>query len=386
MKFKAWTHWVLRNLFRNRLRTVLTLGSVAVSLFLLAMLSAAYQFLNAPPTGPDQSHLLLIVSPRAAMTMPMPLSYRNRIAALPGVAVVSPFGYIGALYGGKNDFIPAVALDPGTVLEFFGEWKMPGDEDQDFVREKSALIAGRKLAQRYGWKLGDHVHLKSPEYSNLVLDLTLRGIYDATDGDESTVAFHWDYLNDAIERTNQADMFWVRARSAKVVPQLTQAIDAEFHNSPVETRTGTLKQVMLNFLALLGNVKLMLTGISIAVVFAVILVVSNTMSMSIRERTPELATLRAIGFRSGQLLRLVVGESAIVALAGAAVACLGAAGLCRMLSGLAIGGEMPAHITMGVPTVLLVVAVALGISLATTLVPAYRASRLSIADALRYVG
>lgn len=386
MKFMAWTHWVFRNLFRNRLRTVLTLGSVAVSLFLLAMLSAAYQFLNAPPTGPDQSQLLL-VSPRAALTMPMPLSYKDRIAALPGVAVVSPFGYVGALYGARNDFIPAVALDPDTVLDFFGEWKIPESERQGFIREKTALIVGRKLAQKYGWKVGDHIHLSSPQYSNLTLEFTIQGIYESgAEGDESTVALHWDYLNDAVGRPNHADMFWVRARSAKDVPRLTRAIDAEFHNAPVETRTGTLKQFLLNFLNLLGNVKLMLAGISIAVVFAVMLVVANTMAMSVRERTAEMATLRAIGFRSWQLLRLMVGESALVSLAGAALACLAAGGLCKLISGLPIGGAMPAHLSVGAPTVLLVVAVALAISLLTTFVPAYRASQLNIAEALRYVG
>jgi putative ABC transport system permease protein len=383
----AWIHWVVKNLARNRLRTVLTLGSVAASMLLLAILSAAYRFLNAPPSGPGGTHLILVVSSRTSMAMSMPPSYRNRIAAVPGVAAVSPFGYFGTNYGPEDDFIPALAFDPATVFDFFNDWQIPLSEKQAFIREKTALIAARKLAAKYGWKLGDHIHLTSPMDSNLSLSFVVRGVFDSKDdGAGSTVVFHWDYLHNALGRTNRAEQFWVMSQSAGDVPRLTKSIDAEFRNAPVETRTDTLKQVMLNFLSLPGNVKLMLMVISAAMVFAVMLVVANTMAMSIRERTAEFATLRAIGFHRRRMIGLLTCESVIMGLTGAGLGCAAAWEVCHVISKFAIGGAMPVRIAVDAHKAALVVVVALGISLVTTLIPAYRSSRLSIAEALRFLG
>lgn len=378
-----WPAWVLKNMFRNRTRTLLTFGSVAASLFLLAMLSVAYRFLNSP-NDPDRTHLLLVVSPRASMMMQMPLWYKDRIAALPGVATVSPFGYFPGRYGADRAVIPTLAFEPATVFDFFSDWRVSDSERKDFVSERAAAIVGKTLANKYHWSLGQRIHLTSPLYSNLSLELVIRGIYNADEAD--AVAVHWDYLNEVLGRPNTAPQFWVRARSAEDIPRLTQAIDAQFRNAPIETRTGTLKQVMLNFLSLLGNVKLILISVSLAAVFAVLLVVANTMAMSIRERTTEIATLRAIGFRRRYILGLFAAESGLITLAGAAAGCLGAGWLSRVISGLAVGGVMPSNLAVSAPTLGLVLVVALLIALLSTLIPALRASGLNIARALRYVG
>lgn len=379
-----WLNWVMKNMFRNGTRTLLTFGSVAASLFLLSMLSVAYRFLDNPDSS-DATHLLLVVSPRASMAMQMPLWYQNRIAALPGVAAVSPFGYFPGRYGADDALIPALAFQPDRVFDFFNDWKLPDSEKKAFISEKSAMVAGRKLADKYGWKIGDRIHLTASLFSNLRLELVLRGIYTAP-ANEDAAAFHFDYLNEALGRSNKASQFWVRARSADDIPRLTRSIDDQFRNASVETRTGTLKQTMLNFLSLLGNVKLMLVIISAAVVFAVLLVVANTMAMSIRERTAEIATLRALGFRRLHILGLLAGESILITLAGAALGSLGAIWVSRLLSGLAIGGAMPANLGIRWPTLALVLTAAVSISVLSTMIPALRASRLNIARALRYVG
>jgi putative ABC transport system permease protein len=376
--------WVLKNLNRNRRRTFLTLSSVTASLFLLGVLGATYRFINSPSDS-DGTHLVLVVSPRASMTMLMPLWYRDRIAALPGVTAVSPFGYFPGHYGGDDALIPALAVEPQAIFKLLSDWQVPEAQKRAFEGEKSAVVVGRRLAEKYGWKLGDHIHLTSSMFNSLSLDLTVRGIYTSPN-DEGAVAIHWDYLNEAMGRLDKASQFWVRARSAEAVPQLTQAIDAIFRDAPVETRTGTLKQLMLNFLSLLGNVKMMLMGISGGVVFAVLLVVSNTMGMSIRERTVEIATLRALGFRTAQIVRVLVGEAVLLSLCGAALGLMLAEGLTRMISGLTVGGLMPAHLSVGGATLAVMTLVALAIGLLSALVPAYHAARLNIAQSLRSVG
>ncbi len=382
----SWLGWVAKNLLRNRRRTALTVASVAVSLFLVALLAAGYRFLTAPARS-GGTELLLLVSPRASMTATMPLWYKDRIAALPGVVAVSPFGYFAGDYGGGSALIPALGFEPHLAFRFFPDWRVSPQAKRRFFGEKQAMIVGRALARKYGWRVGQHIHLTSPLplYSNLSLEFIIAGIYDSPH-QMDTAVFHWDYLNNALGSMDEASEFWVRARSAADVPRLTRAIDALFRNAPVPTRTGTLKQAMLDFLNLLGNVKLMLLGIMAAVVFSVLLIVANTMAMSIRERTPEIATLRVLGFRRSQILGVLAAESVALALLGAALGGLGANALARAVSGFAVGGAIPARLAVGGPTFALVALMAVVIALASTMPTAWRAARLSIAEALRYVG
>ncbi len=365
----------------------LSASSVAVSMLLLVVLLAAYRFLSAPAGGRDRTHLLLVVSPRTSMMMTMPIAYQAQIAGLPGVAAVSPFGYFGAHYGARDSFIPAMAFDPEQVFAFFRRWKLPASERRAFIRERTALIAGRTLAEKFGWKVGDRIHLTATMNRHLGLDFTVQGIYDAPPGSGTgTAVFHWNYMNEALGTPNRASEFWVLAKSARDVQPLRRAIDDQFRSAPVSTRTGTLKQVMLNYLALLGNVKHLLLAISFAVVFAVVLIMANTMAMSIRERTSEIATLRALGWRRRCILELLAAESVLVSLAGTLAGCLLAAGAAKLLSGLTVGGEMPARIAVDPSMGLLAAGIGVVIGLGETLIPAWSAAGMNIARALRDVG
>jgi putative ABC transport system permease protein len=231
--------------------------------------------------------------------------------------------------------------------------------------------------------LGDRIHLRSSG-RHIDLDLTLRGIY--TSEDESLLGFHWDYLNEALGRLDRPGGYWVRARTEEEVPRLMQTVDNQFRNGELETRTQPMGQWVLDFLALLGNVKLIVLSISAAMVFAVLLVVANTMGMSIRERTAELAVLRVLGFRPKHLLALLTAEALTVSIAGALVGCLAAGTVFALLGGYRVGGAMPIYVQVDVVTVGVVLSVAVAVGLSSTLVPAYRASHMSIADALRDVG
>jgi len=374
---------VVKNVLRNRRRTVLTVASVAASIFLLAVFCATYRYINAPPT-PGGFSLLLMVTHRTSTIMPLPLSYGERIRNLPGVAAVSPVNMVDGFYGGQESPLWALAFDAEALSKIFPDWQLSPDQRQAFVREKTAIIAGRRMVQKYGWKLGDRIHLRSAGY-NLSLDLVLRGIYSSSE-DETLLGFHWDYLNDAQGYPNKPGGFWVRAQSAEEVPRLMQEIDAQFRNAEMETRTQSMKQWVLDLLNMLGNVKLILVSISAAVVFAVLLIVVNTMSMSIRERTAELAVLRALGFQTMQVLGLLAAESLGIAFTGAIVGCLLAWTALRLTAGYQVGGAMPINIQVDAATVGVALVVAISISLASTLIPAYRASRVNIAQALRFVG
>jgi len=315
--------------------------------------------------------------------IPLPLSYGARIARLPGVAASTPINMVDFVYGGQDEFMFALASDPAAFFKVYSDWKLPEDECAAYVRERAALVAGRKTALRHGWKLGDQIHLRSPGY-HIDLDFTLRGIYTAED--ESLLGFHWDYLNEAAGRTDKPGGYWVRARSQDDVPRVMQAIDNQFRNGEPETRTQPMGQWILDMLAMLGNVKLIVLSVSAAIMFAVLLVVANTMGMSIRERTAEFAVLRVLGFRPKLLLALLSAEALTISLGGAALGCAAAAGALALVAGYRLGGAMPVYVLVDGITIAVVFAIAVSVALSSTLLPAYRASRMSIAEALRYVG
>ncbi|MGD0326746.1 MAG: FtsX-like permease family protein [Terriglobia bacterium] len=373
---------VIKNLLRNRRRTILTFLSIATSITLLTAFCATYRYFENP-IMPSDWRLLLTVSPRTSLMIPLPLSYGERIVRLPGVGAITPVNMVDGLYGARDDFMFALAADPATFLKVYTEWHVPEDQRAAYIREKTGALAGRRTALKYGWKLGDRIHLRSPGY-HVDLDLILRAIY--TSEDESLLGFHWDYLNEAQGRLDKAGAFLVRARTEEDVPRLMQTIDKQFRNGEMETRTQPMGQWVLDFLAMIGNVKLIVLSISAAMVFAILLVVANTMGMSIRERTAELAILRVLGFQPRHLLALLAAEGLTVSVAGALVGCLLAGTAFALIGGYRVGGAMAIYIQVDVVTVGVVLSVAIGIGLSSTLLPAYRASRMSIADALRYTG
>jgi putative ABC transport system permease protein len=377
---------VLRNLVRNQRRSVLTAASVAVSFALLVIFFAAYRFLESPPASEtERSHLVLIVAASTSPIQPMPLSYRSRIERLEGVRAVTQVFWFDARYKNEDTVIASLSLDPQNLFIFFPNWRLPAEEKEQFMREKAAAIVGRSTANKYGWKVGDHIYVSSPSYFGVGVDLILRGIYDSEE-QQSYLVFHWDYLNEVLGRPNVTGQFWILAYSGDFMPSLMKNVDAEFRDETVQTRTETVKQFTLNFISWLGNVKLILVSVSGAVVFAVLLIMANTMAMSIRERTTELAVLRALGFSANTLLTVLTAESLGLCLVGSFAGCLAAWVICRAVAGYALGGGLLVNLEVGLSGVLSALGVATFTSLASTLVPAYRASRMSLAEALRYTG
>jgi putative ABC transport system permease protein len=365
---------------------LLTAASVAVSFALLVVFFAAYRFLESPPASKSElSDLVLIVAASTSPIQPMPISYRKRLERLAGVRAVTQVFWFDARYKSEDTVIASLSLDPKLVFTFFPNWQLPEKAKAQFIREKVAAIAGRSTAKKYGWKVGDHIYVSSPSYLGVGLDLVLRGIYDSEE-EHSYLVFHWDYLNDVLGRPNVTGQFWILADSADVMPCLMKTVDEQFRNEPVQTLTQTVKQFVLNFISWLGNVKLILVGVTGAAVFAILLIMANTMAMSIRERTTELAVLRALGFSTNTLLTALTAESLAISLMGAVAGCLAAWVICRAVAGYALGGGLLVNLEIGLPGALSALGLAALTSLVSTLVPAYRASRMSIAEALRYTG
>ena len=374
---------VVKNVFRNRRRTILTTASVAVSVCLIAVFCAAYRYISAPPT-PGSFDLVLMVGPRTSLMQPLPLSYGARIATLPGIVAISPLQMVDVLFGAEEKPLFALACDPSAILKVRSDWKLPEDQRRVFLQEKNALVASRRIAAPRGWKVNDRITLHSQGY-NITPEFVLRGIYSSAE-DESLMAFHWEYLNDILGSPNKPGAFWVLAATPQDAPRLMIEIDGMFRNTEAETRTQPMKQFVLDFLGMLGNVKLILLIVSSVVIFAVLLIVANTVGMSIRERTTELALLRALGFRQGQILGMLTTESLAISISGATLGLLGAAGLLALTAGYQVGGAMPIYIQVDGFTMWLTLAIAVAIGVLATIVPAWHSSRLNIAEALRFLG
>jgi putative ABC transport system permease protein len=374
--------FIWKNITRNRRRTVLTILSIALSLFLLSTLMTVLTELGRESPDGDQ-HLRLVVRRASSLGDPLPESYLDKLKRVPGVRMVHPLSWFGGLYVDERNFFANFGCDPETLFPMFNENRLPPEQLSAFKKERTAAVAGRKLAERFKWRLGDKITLLGTIYP-VDLEFTLRGIY--TGLDETAFFFHHAYLDEALGRPGKVGTFWLKAASAAEVPVIAERVDAMFKNSDAETKTETERAFQLGFVAMLGNIKTLISSISSVVVFTILLVTANTMAMSIRERAREIAILKTLGFTRRRLLGLLVAESAGIALAGGLLGTLGA----RLFYSLVdvwkhtqgffpIFVVEPETIAIG-----LLLSVLIGVTSAA--VPAYRVSRQTIAHALRRTG
>jgi putative ABC transport system permease protein len=443
---------ILKNTARNPRRTVLTILSITVSIFLVSTLQAVLH--NLETVGMSNSSNLRVVVHRAtAMTESMPVSYKRRIAALPGVRYVESMDWFGGYYVDPGNFFANFATDVEDFEKIADELVIPPAQLAAWKRERMAALVGNRLMETYHWKLGDRITLKGTIYP-VDLEFIIRAVY--TDPEdvavERSIYFHWDYFDESLGRPGRTGSFYVKAATPEDIPRLADTIDGMFRNTDAETKTETEKAFNLSFVSMLGNVKLLLNAICLAVVFTIMLVAGNTIAMSIRERTGEVAVLKTLGFRQSSILYLLVGESVAIALVGGILGALGAkttyafihitstkgevfgmiyaAGVALLaaygtwmlfagsstwrtgmkvtrvavtvlggLGGLAAGfgfylgtgyvmnqGGFLADFGVNYGTAMLGLAIAAAVGLLSALLPALGASRMSIAEALRYVG
>lgn len=378
--------FVRKNTFRNPRRSLLTVLSIAVSLLLLTLMMAVWRAFYVDQ-GTSQSAQRLLIRHRVSLANFLPKAYTQRIRAIPGVTVVAPMTWFGGTYMNERpeNFFAQFAVDPESLLQAYPENHIVDEQAQAWKRDRAGCIVDTQLARKHGWKIGDRVALKGTIF-DIELQLTIRGIYVA-DAPSDTLFFNATYLEESLAWfRGQTGFYAVLVDSPKNMTQVAQAIDAAFHNSPQPTKSETEKAFMLDFVATLGNVKAFILGICLAVVFAILLVSATTMAMSVRERTREVAVLKAIGFTRPLLLILFVSESIALAVAGGLFGSLIGLGLVRVLanapqlSGLLNG----LTVTWGTMGMSLMVAVLVG--LISGIVPSYLAASTEIVTGLRHIG
>ena len=375
---------IFRNVVRNRRRTILTVLSITMSLFLISTLKTLLDELENPPATPESAKRLF-TRHKVSLGVMMPLAYREKIRSVPGVEDITTYQWFGGVYKDPANFFAQFAVDADRLFAIYPEYKIDDAAHiQDFIKERTAALAGVKLAKKYGWKLGDRITLKGT-FTRFDVETTIRGFLDGG-GSENTYFFHYDYFNELGNNAGQIGTFSIKAKSAGDIPAISDSIDGMFANSTAPTKTESEKAFFLSFISMYGNVRLLVMSISTVVLFTIILVAANTMAMSIRERTGEIAILKTLGFTPGQVLGMTIAESLFIALAGGLLGSLGAR--------LAYGSVDLNDLSQGLVPEFVVswetVATAAGISIVvaftSTLLPAWGASRLSIADAIRRRG
>ena len=321
-----------KNLFRNPLRTLLTLSSIAVSLFLVATLISILQQLTNPPETPD-SGLRLITRHKISLFNVLPYAYRDRIESVEGVDAVVGSMWFGGLYdhSGSDQMLAQFAVDTDHFFEVNPDMELPQNQKEAFLKDRAGAIVGDSVADQFGWSVGDTIHTKSNLFPVEAIELKIHGIYRGGGDQGGGLYFHWDYFNEAMNKADFTGTFSIRVSSPRWIPVVAEKIDEMFKNTSTPTKTETEKAFILGFVSMLGNVQLLISGICSAVLFAVLLVAANTMAMSIRERVREIGILKAIGFRKAQVLGLLMGESLLLSAGGAFLGSLAAR---LLLSGL----------------------------------------------------
>ena len=376
MKF---TKLVFKNILRNRLRTLLTVLSLVVSLFLIVTLGTVVTEFER---GTQESNPLRLMSRHAvSLGFVMPMAHLDRIRAIPGVKNAMEFNWFGGIYKDEKNFFANFAVDARRLREIYTELKMSDAEWQDFVNDKQGAIVGQKLVTRFGFTPGQRITLKSPIYNQSV-EFVIRGV--CTGGDEKTLFFHSDYINELVPAwaKDQASLFSIVANTPEDVPRIAQAVDSMFVNSDAPTKTETEKEFALSFQTMMGGVKQFMYYIMAAITFSVLLVMGNTMAMTVRERTKEVGTLKAIGFQRGTIAGLFLAESLVVSSIGGLIGIGGAVLLYRTVP---FATYIPFFYKF-IPTETTLLAaffLALLVGLTSVAYSAYRVSGLTIAEALR---
>ncbi len=379
---------ILRNALRHRLRTLLTVLGLLVAILSFGLLQTVVDawYTGANSAAPDR----LVTRSAVSLVVPLPVHYRDKIRAIDGVRSVASANWFAGVYQEPKNFFPQFAIDPLTYLAMYPEYRIHPDQLRDFMRDRKGAVVGRKLADTYGFKLGDVVPLKGTIFAGN-WEFVVRAIYEGATPktDTSQFFFHWEYLNETVrtrapQRANQVGVFVVQVRDVSRAAEISAAIDAQFRNSPAETLTETEKAFQIGFIKQTEAIVIAIRIVSFVVIFIILAVMANTMAMTARERIAEHATLKALGFGPGFLGGLIYGESLAIAFAGSVLGVLLTFPVAEWF-GAKMGTLFPVFEVSG-ETVWLQFACALVVGVAAAVVPAYRAAQVRIVEGLRAVG
>jgi putative ABC transport system permease protein len=383
MKF---SRLIWANLTRKKVRLILTIGSFAVALFLFTFLGVVKSAFSRGTelAGADR----LVTINRIGLINVLPLSYDDKIRAIPGVKAVTHNHWFGGVYQDERNFFPQFVIDVENQRKVMTEFVVPDDQWNNFVKDQQGAVAGATLAKRFGWKVGDRIPIKNALYGTTkTWEFNLDGIYTSQKegGDETQFWLQWKYFDENVPSVMKSTAGWyvIKLDSPDDSVRVAKTIDTQFANSSNETKTETESAFQAGFAKQLGNIEFLILAIGSVVFFTLLLVTGNTMAISVRERTGELAVLKAIGFSGRAVMFFVLAESLVIALFGGLLG-LGLAMLAIPVVGTALRGLLPS-LLLSVPILGTGLLFALLVGGASGLLPGIGALRLRVVDALRRV-
>lgn len=379
---------IVRNAFRQKLRTGLTIFGMAVAILAFSLLQTVIEtwYLGVNTASPRR----LVSRNAVSLIFTLPLSYRSRMLQVPGVDQVVYANWFGGVYIDERHFFPRMAVGPESFFDLFPEFRIAPDQLKAFWNQRNACIAGRKLIEQYGWKIGDTITLTGNIYPG-EWRFVLRGIYQGATKttDETQFLFNWTYLDETLKKTTpsragQVGWYTIQVEDPAEAGRISRSIDALFKNSWAETLTETEKAFQAGFVAMTEAIVVAIRIVSYVVIGVILVVLANTMAMTSRERLPEYAILKTMGFGNRYLWMLIAGESVFISMLGGCVGIAISFPAAKVFSD-KMGSFLPVfHLNW--KTLALCAAVSFGIGVVSALLPIWRAARVRIAEALGHVG
>ena len=373
---------ILKNLFRNKIRSLLTVLLMgAIFFFVATLLSILDNFEQASTANEGQNRLG--VQSAISLANMLPFSHEAKIQKVEGIVATAKMQWVGAYYKTQKNFFANFAIDHDKMATVWDDYSVPPDQMKAFLSDRQGAIVGPGLAKRYGWKIGDRVPLTGAIFP-FNPELNIRGIYKHK-VDDSSFFFRMDYFQQSLGDMGEVGMFWAKVTNPAEMARISQQIDDMFKNSEYPTETFTEKEFQKQFISMIGNIKLLFTTVSICAVFMVVLLAAITMSMSARERVTEIAVLKAIGYQKGLILTLMLIEFVMLAAVRGLVGSLGAKIAYRMIDMTAVTQGFLVNFGVSGKTLAVCMVTALIVGLLSGGFPAYRSANLRVVDGLRKV-
>ncbi|MFW6325025.1 MAG: ABC transporter permease [Desulfovibrionales bacterium] len=379
---------LFRNAWRHKLRTLLTLVGMSIAILAFGLLQTV---VDAWYAGVDaSSNTRLVTRNSISLIFPLPLSYRDKIRSIDGVTTVTYGNWFGGYYKDEKNFFANFAVEPESYLTVYPEFVLPPDQKEAFFRNRKGAVAGRNLAERFGWEVGDTITLTGTIFPGQ-WEFELEAIYQGWDEtiDESQFLFHWEYLNESIRkmqplRADEVGFYIEDIQRSDMAARVAESIDSLFENSLAETRTETEKSFQMGFISMTEAIITTIHLVSLVVILIILAVVANTMAMSVRERLREYAVLKTLGFSGMQIGSLIFGESLLISLLGGGIG-VALTYPAALLFSMAVGRFFPIF-NIQIETIGLDFAAIFLVGIVSAVFPAISAVRVRIAEGLMRVG
>ena len=379
---------LLKNAFRHRLRTLLTMVGMIVAVCAFGLLRTIIDAWYAGAEGTSSTRL--VTRNAISLTFVLPLNYADRVRRVEGVTGVSWSNWFGGVYITERNFFPQFAVEPASYLALYPEYILPEAEKKAFLLDRQGAVVGRKLANQYGWKVGDQIPLRGTIFPG-TWTFTLRGIWDGVDArtDEAQMLFHWKLLSENLrarggQNADHVGVYIVGIDEPNNAPLISQRIDSQFKNSLAETLTETEKAFQLGFVSMSEAILVAVNAVSYVIIVIIMAVMANTMMMTARERLAEYATLKALGFPPAFVVKLLFGESLVIGLGGGILGMLLTLPLAAAFAK-AVGTLFPVFVVSDT-TMLLQLAASVTVGAIAAAWPAWKMSRIDIVNGLRHAG